>query len=56
MRLRLLLGAEFVLRLDVRRMQGYLRRHGHGATARDLEGLLRDALAAATNSLRRDGG
>lgn len=52
-KLRLVLSAEYILRLDVPRMQGYLRRHGHGATARDLDGLLRDAMASAANRVRR---
>ena len=53
-RLRLVLSAEFILRLDVPRMQGYLRRHGFGGTnARDIDALTRDAICAAANSVRR---
>jgi hypothetical protein len=42
------------LRLDVQRMQGYLRRHGHGGTnARDIDTLTQAAVTSAANSIRR---
>lgn len=53
-KLRLVLSAEYIYRLDVQRMQGYLRRHGHGGTnARDIDALTRSAVASAANRLRR---
>lgn len=53
-KLRLVLSAEYILRLDIQRMQGYLRRHGHGGTnARDIDALTRAAVASAANRLRR---
>jgi hypothetical protein len=53
-KLRLVLSAEYILRLDVPRMQGYLRRHGHGGTnARDIDALTQQAVAAASNNIRR---
>lgn len=53
-RMYLVLTAEFVLRLEVRQFQGYLRRHGHGGvSSRDLEQLVVDAVHAAGNAIRR---
>lgn len=51
---RLVLSAEYILRLDIPRMQGYLRRHGYGGTnARDIDALTRAAVASAANAIRR---
>ena len=53
-KLRLLLSAEFIYRMDVPRLQGYLRRHGHGGiNARDVDSLMADAVCAASNAMRR---
>lgn len=53
-KLRLVLSAEYILRLDIPRMQGYLRRHGHGGTnARDIDLLTQAAVTSAANSIRR---
>ena len=56
-KLRLLLSAEFIYRLDVQQMQGYMRRHGHGGiSARDVDSLVSGAVCAAANAIRRSGG
>jgi hypothetical protein len=56
-KLRLLLSAEFIYRLDMPRLQGYMRRHGHGGiNARDVDGLVIDAVTAAANAIRRSEG
>jgi hypothetical protein len=53
-KLRLLLSAEFIYRLDMPRLQGYMRRHGHGGiNARDVDSLVSDAVCAASNAMRR---
>ena len=53
-KVRLLLSAEFIYRLDMPRLQGYMRRHGHGGiNARDIDGLVTDAVTAAANAIRR---
>lgn len=53
-KLRLLLSAEYIYRMDVPKLQGYMRRHGHGGiNSRDLDGLLSSAIMSAANSIRR---
>ena len=53
-KLRLLLSAEFIYRMDVQQMQGYMRRHGHGGiNARAVDSLMSDAVCAAANAMRR---
>ena len=56
-KLRLLLSAEYIYRLDVQQIQGYMRRHGHGGiNARDVDGLVSNAVTAAANAIRRSEG
>ena len=56
-KLRLLLSAEYIYRMDVPKTQGYMRRHGHGGiTSRDIDRLTADAICAAQNAIRRSGG
>jgi hypothetical protein len=53
-KLRLLLSAEYIYRMDVPKLQGYMRRHGHGGiNARDLNDLLSSAILSAANSIKR---
>jgi hypothetical protein len=53
-KMRLLLSAEYIYRMDVPKLQGYMRRHGHGGiNARDIDGLVTDALTSASNAIRR---
>lgn len=50
----LALTAEFILRLEQRQFQGYLRRHGCGGTSgRDLAQLVADAVLGAGNAIYR---
>lgn len=50
----LALAAEFILRLEQRQFQGYLRRHGCGGTSgRDLAQLVADAVVGAGNAIHR---
>ena len=56
-KLRLLLSAEHIYRMDVPKMQGYMRRHGYaGINARDIDRLMADAMTSAQNAIRRSGG
>jgi len=56
-KLRLLLSAEFIYRMDVPKLQGYMRRHGHGGiNSRAIDALMADAICAAQNAIRRSGG
>jgi hypothetical protein len=55
-KLRLLLSAEYIYRMDVPHLQGYMRRHGHAVNARDINDLLSSAMAAAASAVRRSGG
>jgi hypothetical protein len=56
-KLRLLLSAEYIYRLDMPKLQGYMRRHGHGGiNARAVDSLVSDAVCAAANAIRRSGG
>jgi len=52
-KLRLLLSAEYIYRMDVPHLQGYMRRHGHAVNARDLNDLLSSAILSAGNSIKR---
>ena len=56
-KLRLLLSAEYIYRMDVQQMQGYMRRHGHGGiNSRAIDALMADAVTSASNAIRRSGG
>ena len=53
-KLRLVLSAEYIYRMNVPTMQGYLRRHGHGGiNAQDIDALLSSAVMSAANSIKR---
>jgi hypothetical protein len=53
-KLRLLLSAEYIYRMDVPNLQGYMRRHGHGGiNSRDINALLSTAILSAGNSIKR---
>ena len=56
-KMRLLLSAEYIYRMDVPKLQGYMRRHGHGGiNARDIDSLIVGAVTSAQNAIRRSGG
>jgi hypothetical protein len=53
-KLRLLLSAEYIYRFDMPKLQGYMRRHGHGGiNARDIDGLMIGAMTSAASAIRR---